>query len=80
MSKRDERLAAKYAAQGKKSATETAREKSQSRSRVPDNAGDSVLDQLRSFSYADPKPVGRDQASVDRAAAHKRRLPPLGGS
>ena len=75
--RRTERLAAKYAAQGKKSATETAREKQQGRSRVPDNAGGSVLDHLRSFNKDKPVTPERSEESRRNAAAHKQSLGPL---
>lgn len=76
MTSRDQRLAqTKYA--GQKSASQAAAEKTSSR--VPSDAGGSVLDQLRAFNKDDPKPVERDAASVARAAAHKRNLPPIGG-
>lgn len=79
MSSRDRRLAeTKY--KGRTSASSEAKAKKEARSRVPADAGGSVLDQLKNFSYAEPKPVQRDRASFDRAAAHKRNLPPLGGS
>lgn len=77
MSKRDERLAVKYAAQGKKSASETAREKQQSRSRVPDNAGGPVVDKLRAFNVKDPVAIPLSEESRGRAASYRKNLPPL---
>jgi hypothetical protein len=83
VSERDRKLAAKYAAQGRKSATETARERATRPSRgsrtvetpassVPDNSGGGVMGAMRRV-LAEP----RTDASRDRAAAHKRNLPPL---
>jgi hypothetical protein len=77
MSARDERLAKRYAAEGKKSATETAREKQERRSRVPDDAGGSVVDQLRNFNVKDPVAIPLSDESRARAQAHNRSLPPL---
>lgn len=85
MSSRDQRLAAKYAAQGKKSATETAREREATRasqatrvsstpsSSVPSGSGGGVMAGMRR-ALSQP----RTQESRDRAAAHKKSLPPLG--
>lgn len=66
MSRRDERLAAKYAAKGMKSATETNREKQSSKT---------VEDPMDAMRRAIAAP--RTQGSLDNAAAHKRRLGPL---
>lgn len=78
MSSRTDRLAAKYAAKGMKSATETAREKeasrteSRSRRSAPAVADDPMAVMRRVL--AEP----RSQESVDRAHRHQRSLPPLG--
>lgn len=78
MSSRDRRLAeTKYS--NHKSATETAREREKGRSRVPDDAGGSVVDKLRSFDVSNPQRIEPDSASADRARQHKRDLPPIGG-
>lgn len=83
MSERDRRLAEKYKAQGKKSATETARERATRPSRgsrttetpsssVPADSGGGVMGAMRR-ALAQP----RTQESRDRAKAHQRNLPPL---
>jgi hypothetical protein len=77
MSKRDERLAARYAAKGMESATETARKKTEGRSRVPDDAGGPVIDKLRAFNWQDPVAIPLSDESRGRAAAYRKNLPPL---
>jgi hypothetical protein len=67
MPSRDQRLAAtKYA--GKKSASQTAREKAK-----PAKVAEDPMETMRQL-VAQP----RSQASIDRARAHQRNLPPLG--
>lgn len=81
MSERDRRLAEKYAAKGKKSATQTSREKSARRvAGHGEPAPGSVESALRAFDPARPKEtaVPRSEESVSRARAHKFRLPRLG--
>ncbi len=67
MSSRDERLAQKYAAQGKKSANQTNREK-----RAARNPQGSTMDTMREM-LAQP----RTQESRQRAGLFKRNLPRL---
>lgn len=81
MSDRDRRLAEKYKAKGKKSATETSREKSARRGAGRgEPAPGGVEAALRAFDPSRPKEtaVPRDEGSVSRARAHKFRLPKLG--
>lgn len=77
MSRDSELARTKYA--GKKSATQKAKEKEQGRSRVPADAGGSVIDQLRAFNKDAPAAIPRDEASRSRARAHNSSLPPIGG-
>ena len=77
MSSRDRRLAeTKYADQ--KSATERNREKAETKGRVPADAGGSVIDALKRFDPQNPVAIPRDRDSIERAAAYKASLPPLG--
>lgn len=77
MSSRDRRLAeTKYAAQ--QSATDRAREKAESKGRVPDDAGGSVIDALKRFDPQNPVAIERSKESIERATAYKNSLPPLG--
>jgi hypothetical protein len=85
MSERDRRLAEKYAAKGKKSATETSRVREATKpsrrsrttetptSRVPAESGGSKMDAMRR-ALGQP----RSDESRARAKAHQRSLPPLG--
>lgn len=68
MSTRDQRLAEKYAAKGKVSASESARQKNAQ----PSTAEDPMESMRRAIA------APRSQDSLDRAATHKRNLPPLG--
>ncbi len=77
MTSRDQRLAAKYAAKGKQSASERNEERENRRSRVPDDAGGSVLDHLRSFNKDNPVAPPRSEESRRNAKAHKGSIGPL---
>jgi hypothetical protein len=81
MSARDRRLAEKYAAQGKKSATETSREREASRGRGRSStpASGDVIDALRNFDPKRPSEtrVPRSEESRERARSFKERLPKL---
>lgn len=77
MTSRDERLAEKYRAKGKASASETARAKERGR-RGRSSGGDSpasssIMDAMRKAVQAP-----RDAESKKRGRAHKDGLPPLG--
>lgn len=80
MSERDRRLAEKYAAKGKRSATEVKRERESRRNQSPEPASGGVLDALRNFDPSRPKEtaIPRSEESKSRARAFKRRLPGLG--
>lgn len=77
MTSRDQRLAEKYAAKGKQSASEKNEERENRRSRVPDDAGGSVLDQIRSFDKNNPVAPRRSEESRRNAQAHKNSIGPL---
>lgn len=70
MTTRDERLAAKYAAKGMRSATETARAKEAAKTGVTEDPMEGMRRALRQ---------PRTQESIDNAHRHKRGLPRLGG-
>lgn len=76
MSQRDRELAAKLAAQGKKSATETSQAKAAARAERQNGDGPSVEDQLTSFDINDPRPIPRSEASRQNARGHQRSARP----
>lgn len=71
MSKRDERLAAKYAAKGMRSASETSNAKSAARKERQSGGTSDVEQALRNFDPGNPKPVERSDASRERARGHQ---------
>lgn len=79
MTSRDERLAARYAAEGRESATEAKQRKETARAERGSRKTPAVAeDPMEGMRRALRQP--RTQDSIDRAQRHKRSLPPLGGA